>query len=257
MSTALERRGPAELPAHIKRGDTRGTENIGKDDIKFPALKLAQATTPEAKRADAAYLEGLREGDLFNNITREIYGEDPVLLVIVNQLGHRNTQFDPNDRNVVLESDIPDNDPRCQFTEKIEDGKKVRVKPVATKFYDYLVLLVHGQYDRKTGEVLQSRDPELMTLSLKSTQLKKATKLNSVLSLAKLPAFAHLFQARPGPESRGANSWYGWTFDSVGFTSESLYLLAEESYDKFAGKTIAVDDVEPEGPAKTDEDIPF
>lgn len=241
-STALAR------PDYIKAGDTRGTENISTNDIKFPALRLAQATTPEVKRADPSYLEGLREGDLFNNVTREIYGEEPVNLIIVNQLGHRNTEFDPTDRNVVLESNIPDNDPRCQFTVENVGGKQIRTKPRATKFYDYLVLLIRGGHD-----------PELMTMSLKSTQLKKAVALNSMLKLSKLASFAHMIKATPVAEKRGQNSWYGWRFDSDGWVSEDLYNLAAKQFEKMAGKNI---EIAPEAPVeeateRVDDDIPF
>jgi len=249
---AIATRGTTALarPDYIKKDDARGTENITTADIKFPALRLAQAMSPEVKRADPAYLEGLREGELFNSITREVYGEDAVHLIIVNQLGHRNTQFDPNDRNVVLESNIPDDDQRCQFTVEVRDGRQVRLKPLATKFYDYLVLLI-----------LPNRDPQLMTLSLKSTQLKKAVALNSMLKLSKLASFAHLLKATPIAEKKGNNSWYGWRFDSAGWVTEEQYNLASKHFDQMQSKTkdiAAAIAVEPEPPAAdADDDIPF
>ena len=253
MDNALATRGTTALarPDYIKANDSRGTENIETADIKFPALRLAQAMSPEVKRADPAYLEGLREGELFNSITREIYGEEPVHLIIVNQLGHRNTQFDPKDRNVVLESNIPDDDPRCQFTVTVKDGQQVRNKPLATKFYDYMVLVIR-----------EGREPELMTLSLKSTQLKKAVALNSILKLSKLASFAHLFKATPVPEKKGNNQWYGWRFDSAGWVSEEQYALGAKYFDKFENKAKEVAAniaAEPEAPAAADgdDDIPF
>lgn len=258
METALQRTGIAGLPvpSFIKPNDTRGTENITNADIKPPALKLAQAMSPEVKRSESEYLEGLREGSLFNSISREIYGEDAVHLCIVNFLGTRNIEFDPNDRKVVLDGNVPDNDPRTQFTMVIENGTTVRKKPRATVFKDFLVLLLHGQPDGNGGWK-SNRTPELVTLSLKSTQLKKATRLLTQLRTSKLPSFAHLIEAEPVPERKGANSWYGWKLEPVGYVTEAQYNLAAETYDQLVGKKI---DLELEGdpePAAVDEDIPF
>lgn len=262
MSTDIARRGNTALarPSYIQEGDVRGTENITKDDVKFPALRLAQGTTPETKRSEAAkYIEGLREGEYFNSVTREIYGEDALHIVIVNMLGHRHVEFDPADRNVVLDGNVPDGDPRTEFTpDPTRPGKSL--KPAATKFYDYLVMLVHGEI--KEGELINAnRPPELLTMSLKSTQLKKATELNTKLENSKLPSFAHLFSVTPAAEKKGNNNWYGWVFRPVGFVPEVVFNLAGLAYDKFLGKKVDVTDIgdaegaQPGAPAG--DDIPF
>jgi len=232
-------------PDFIKAGDTRGTENITQADIKPPALRLAQANSHEVKRADAKYIEDLREGDFFNSITKEIYGEN-VSFIVVSQLGHRNVEFEPGGTGVVVDFDVPDNDPRTQFTNDVVDGKKVRVKPVATKFYDYLVLLI-----REDG-----REPELMAMSLKSTQLKKAVQLNTILAGLKMPSFAVVFSAASVSENGKGNSWMGWKIDMAGWASEPQFREAEKAYEMTKGKTIALE-TEAEGDEGTKEDIPF
>lgn len=238
----------AEKPSWIQDNDTRGTENIRKEDMRFPALKIAQSTTPETKRSEAAYIAGLTEGSFFNSITREVYGDETIKIVVINQLGHRNVQFDPADRNVVLDGNVPDGDPRTQFTESIIDGKRVSVKPAATLFYDYLILALVGD-----------AEPDIMTMSLKSTQLKKATALNTILAKSKLPAFAHMFAVTPVPEHKGNNAWYGWRIDTLGWTPEDLGVRASDAYDKFAGKPVVLDaEPDPETePTPSPDDIPF
>lgn len=251
METALEKRGPvalAERPSFIKEGDLRGTENIGSNDIKPPALRIAQSGTPQTKRAEGAvYIQGLQEGMLFNSLSREIFGEGPISLVVINQLGHRHVEFAPkSEGGGVLDFNVPDGDPRTDFTEGVIDGKKVRLKPAATKFYDYLVFVV-----------LPERSPIMMTMSLKSTQLKKAVDLNTLLKTSKLPSFAFLFNVSTMPEKRGGNSFYGWRFDAAGYVGdEHLYREASDLYDKMKGKKI---EVETEGadPAPADDEIPF
>jgi hypothetical protein len=232
-------------PSFIKEGDTRGTENIGSNDIKPPALRIAQAMSPETKRSEGAvYIDGLVEGLMFNSATREIFGEGPIGLVILNQLGHRHIEFAPkNEGGGVVDFNVPDGDPRTQFT--LSGDGKTRLKPIATKFYDYLVWAIP-----EDGRQI------LMTLSLKSTQLKKAVQLNTILAGAKLPSFAHLFSVSAVPEKRGGNSFYGWRFDPVGYVSEAQYTEAGTLYDKMKGVNITIAD---EGVADEGDDssIPF
>lgn len=245
-SNAIAPRGPMglEKPSFIKEGDQRGTENIGSNDIRPPALRIAQSNSPEAKRTEKdKYIQGLTEGMFFNSTTREIYGEGPLQIIIVNQLGHRNVEFDPVDKKVVLDFDVPDGDPRTLFTTEVKDGKQVRTKPRATTFYDYLILVVT---DGRS---------ELMTMSLKSTQLKKAKDLNTLLAGAKMPAFAFLFDVSLAPEHGKGNSWYGWKFTPAGYVSEEQYNRASELYDKMKGKTINVETEGEDG--EKDDDIPF
>ncbi len=247
MSNELATRGPMglEKPSFIKAGDTRGTENIGSNDIRPPALRIAQSNSPEAKRTEKdKYIQGLVEGMFFNSTTREIYGEGPLQIVIVNQLGHRNVEFDPNDKKVVLDFNVPDGDARTQFQTKVQDGKQVRVKPAATTFYDYLICLVSDGRE------------ELMTMSLKSTQLKKAKDLNTLLAGAKMPSFAFLFDVSLAPEHGKGNSWYGWKFTPAGYVSEELYNKASALYDKMSGKVIQVE-TEGEDGQEGDDKIPF
>lgn len=251
MSEALTTQGPNALarPAFIKEGDRRGTENITTADIRPPALRIAQAMTPEAKASEPVYVEGLREGMFFNSITKEIYGSKTLGLVVVNQLGHRHVEFAPmNEGGGVVDFNVPDGDPRTEFTTTVKDGKEVRVKPRATKFYDYLVLVV-----------LEDGRRILSTLSFKSTQLKKAEILNTILLGSKLPSFAHHFKVTPIPEKRGQYSYFGWRIDPAGFVSEEVYNEASAIYDSLKGKKVVVevenDDAKavPEG----DGDIPF
>jgi hypothetical protein len=245
---ALTTRGPMglERPSFIKAGDTRGTENIGSNDIRPPALRIAQSNSPEAKRTEKdKYIQGLTEGMFFNSTTREIYGEGPIQIVIVNQLGHRNVEFDPNDKKVVLDFNVPDGDPRTNFTTEVKDGKQVRLKPRATTFYDYLILVVtDGRRD-------------LMTMSLKSTQLKKAKDLNTLLAGAKMPAFSFLFDVSLAPEHGKGNSWYGWKFTPAGYVTEELYNECDKLYGKMSGKTIQVDAEGEEGDGASDDKVPF
>jgi hypothetical protein len=230
-----------ERPAFIKEGDVRGTENITSNDIRPPALRIAQAMTPEAKRTESVYVEGLHEGLFFNSVTKEVYGEGPLGIVVINQLGHRHVEFAPmGEGGGVVDFNVPDGDPRTEFTTETRDGKEVRVKPRATKFYDYLILAI-----------LEDGRRVMMTLSFKSTQLKKALQLNTILKSAHVPSFGLMFRATPVPEKRGTYSFFGWRIDHTGYVTEAIYNAASVIYDQMAGKSIIVE-AEPDEEVVTD-----
>jgi hypothetical protein len=233
-----------ERPSFIKVGDQRGTENIGANDITPPALRLAQDNSPEVKRQDEKYIKGLIAGNFFNSSTKQVYGEGPLSLVVVNSLGHRNVEFDPEDKKVVLDFNVPDDDPRCQFTTQVVDGVEKRIKPKATTFYDYLVMLVDG--DKRS----------VMTMSLKSTQLKKAKEFNTTLVGSKMPSWAFLFEVETRSETKKGNSFWGWKLTPVGYVPEDVYFECERVYEKFKGKAVKVADEEADDEV-SDEKIPF
>jgi len=240
----MTRQGTQALarPSFIKEGDTRGTENITTADIRPPSLRIAQSTTPEAKASDTAYVDGLGEGMFFNSITKEIYGRGPLDLVVVNQLGHRHIEFAPfNQGGGVVDFNVPDGDPRTEFTTEVKDGKEVRTKPKATKFYDFLVLVN-----------TPASGWQLMAISFKSTQLKKATTLNTILLGVKMPSFALLFKASPVAEKRGTNTFFGWRIDQAGYVTEDVYIEASKIYDSLVGKKVEVT-VENDEPTKSDD----
>ena len=251
MSTELAKtqsNAIAQVPDHIQKllGDRRGQENIGAADIRPPALRLAQSQSPEIKRNDADYIEGLREGEFYNSLTRKILGEGPLRIVVVNPLGHRHVEFAPMaEGGGVIDFNVPDGDPRTEFYEVVEDGKTIRKKPKATKFYDYLILLVG---DDGNGT--------LMTFSLKGMQLKRAVELNTLIKQVKLPSFAQVFELNSVPEKKNNFDYYGVRIAPAGWSTPELLAQAEDLYEAMQGKKIAVETRAEDAPAK-DDDIPF
>lgn len=255
MTTAIEKRQPFGLstrPDFIETG-TDGHDQIDAKDCRPPALRMAQSTSPETKRSKPdRFIDGLHEGELFNSLTREVYGDGEISFIIIRPLGHRNVEFDKDGK--VVEFDVPDDDPRCAFTNGPDDtGKIVRKKPRATKFLDYLIQL----------ELPDGRRP-VMTLALKSTQLKKGMDMNMIIKGGTLPCYAYLFTSKPVPDGKGDRSWFSWQPFVPSWPSKEGYAAAKENFESFKDKKVELDveeeaaaAAEPVGAAKTDDDTPF
>lgn len=63
-----------DVPDYIKQGKGRGSENVTMKDVVIPRLEIVQMLSPCLKPDKAEYIEGAKVGDLFNSVTREVYG---------------------------------------------------------------------------------------------------------------------------------------------------------------------------------------
>src|ERR1035437_4670134 len=74
----------AEVPEFLRAelGNQAGMENVEQGDLLLPRLGLCQALSPHKRKSHALYIEGLEEGQLFNTVTKEIYGEELEVIML-------------------------------------------------------------------------------------------------------------------------------------------------------------------------------
>lgn len=151
MSEELVKQGPQALevteqrPSWIPEGDATGTA-MSRDDIRLPRLAIAQGPSPQLTPGDSAFIEDLKMFDLFNNLTGQVYGKGPLTFVPVRH-DVRRIEFTPrSEGGGVVDINVPANDPRMQWGEA-EDGSKI--PPVATKFEEFIVFLLHPDGSRE------------------------------------------------------------------------------------------------------------
>ncbi len=158
-----------DRPAGKDEG-TLGNEGIGRDDISMPRLDLAQKMSPQIDNTNAAkYIEGLQFTDIFHSQTRKNLGKGPLHFVILRRDDPRWIEWIPrNEGGGIRDKDVRFGDPRTKFG---PDGEK----PIATEYYDFIVLLLEG-FDPK--------DPmeSIVALSLKSSAIKAAKHLNLLVT---------------------------------------------------------------------------
>jgi hypothetical protein len=147
-----------------------GNEGIGRDDVLIPRLGLAQKMSPEIDSTNAEkYIDGLKFMDLFHSLTKQVYGRGPLHFVILRRDDPRWIEFNPlEEGGGIRDRNVPAEDPRTQFGPNGE-------KPVATMFYDYIVLLLNGLD-------LSSPLENVIALSLKSSGVKAAKHLNFLIN---------------------------------------------------------------------------
>ena len=207
-----------------------GTEHIEQKDIKIPRLCIAQGLSDQIKRNDPSYIEGLVVGDLFNDLTGEIYRGLPLSFYIVRADPPRFIEFIPRAQGGgVKDLNVPPNDPRTLWTTN-EAGE--RQKPIATMFYDYVILL--------------GPQKEMLALSLKSSGIKIAKQLNGLIKMRNAPLWAGRYTVDVKDETSPNGPFPNYVIKALpgaaGFVQnqeEAAYL--KQVFDNIRGKELVID----------------
>lgn len=212
-----------KVPADMQKYVGQGTEDMTRDDLQLPRLALAQGLSPQMISSKPEYLEDLKLGQAFNDLTNKIYGNGPWDVAVIRRDPPRHVQFRPREEGGgVIDPNVPPNDPRCQFGPKGE-------KPVATKFYDYVLVFLDTR--------------EMIALSFKSTGIKIAKKFNTLIKLrGPIPLFMGKYTFRTvlvdGP--KGSYTQLQITNNGYVTDNELLSFLAAQ-FDAVKDKPVAFD----------------
>lgn len=200
------------VPAWAKTSAApRGSEHVTKDDLVVPRLELIQALSPARKRNDPAYIEGAEEGMLYNNVTRELYGTDAVIVPVA----YRKEFLIWKDRNSGggFRGAYQSMDEANTVVASLEDGSECEVVDTAQHF----CLLMHD--DGRVEEIV---------LSMSRTKMKCSRKLNSLIRLTEMDAFAKQYKVSAVSATNAKNQEY-YTIDVAagGFVEEHIFRRAE------------------------------
>ena len=86
----------SQLPALTEEEKALGTGQgeITTDDLILPKLQISAAKSKYMKEDSEAYIEGLKEGYIFNTLTEQIYGKE-VHIVPIKKAGRNRVMFTP------------------------------------------------------------------------------------------------------------------------------------------------------------------
>lgn len=188
---ALE--GVAERPEGLADGSA-GLEGVRMDEIKLPRLAIAQGLSPQLVPGTPEYIKGLAIGDMFNDVTGEIYGPGPLTVIPVYRHVERLVFKD----NKPVARGLAWNDPRMQW-----NGDE---PPEGTEYVDFVSLLIRP-----------GKAPEQIVVTIKTTNKhqKNAAKMWTThangrgtdlwTSFYKIRTMIHT-----GTNRKGGQSMYGY-----------------------------------------------
>lgn len=225
----------------VPEGDLTGTEDINENDIRFPRLVIAQGLSPQITPDSSEYIKGLSLFELFNDLTGENYHRGPLKFVPVKRIV-RCIEFDPENRGVPLDLNVPLNDPRRDWTENEQTGE--REPPKATQFTEFVLLLLQ-----------EGRKPEPVVLSVKHTNKWNSNAAKRLSTIVKLrpPIYSTYFTVESKSEKNDSGTFGVYAVKQVMALddaeqsdvdwekSANIFNMAKQFHESLKGKTIVVE----------------
>ena len=218
--------------AMFEQDQGKGLENVGMEDLALPFLKVLSRQDPLLDD-----LENAKAGDIYNTVTGDIFkGKEGVNI------------FDPKvDTLPKTERSKEDN------REYLTDGSGHYVEDT----HQHYVVVVKDDGTSSTA-----------LIAMKSTQLKKSRKWNSMIqsrvmtkkdgSSFQPPRFAYVYNLKTVSEENSKGSWHGWdiSLDSQ-IESANLYNQAKAFAESINKGEVEVKHTREEESSEKDDNVPF
>lgn len=158
-----------DLKAVLAQNAGAGLEEIGADGFALPFLKLVQSLSPERDEDSDQYIEGAKEGMLFDTVTRELFDGKSGIEVIPVHIRQLVIEWTPRNQGGGFVAEYAS---REEAEEYVTPGNELRDTITYTVLY------------RPVGS---DRDFQPALLGMESTKLKVARTWNSQLRMLKVP----------------------------------------------------------------------
>lgn len=233
-STAVANVGGENLPAYLRDknpGLARGSENVGQDDIVIPRLELAQSISPCLDESDGAYIEGIKAGDLFNNVTRQNYGATAEVIPVYFKKEHIIWKDRKKGGGFVATYDLAEDAEAARAA--LPDADDHKVNDTANHF-----CLLRNPV---TGKL------EQIVVSLAVSKLKMSRTWNSLIRLAEGDSFARVYTISSFTDTNKSDEKFkNLSVKMTGYPTEPEYLNAEQLYMLVSAGQVKVNrDLEP------------
>ena len=215
------------MPAFLqeKMQDNRGSEEVGSDDLVIPRIELVQSLSACRKKTDPAYIDGAQEGMLYNNVTRELYGESINVVPVFfrkEYLLWRDTKLGGG-----FGGAFPDG-------ASGEEARQVQEAPHEWEVVDtnqHFVLVL-----KEDGSV------EEAVMSMAKTKSRASRNWNSLVRINGGPRFSRVYKiSGVADQNKAGQDFYNLSVKNVGFVTEQVFKHAEQIYDMVKSGSAAVD----------------
>ena len=232
MSKAVAKVAETEVSTEVTAFDIsmfeddagKGMENLGTEDLALPFLKVLSGNNSELDTHETA-----RKGDIYNSVTGVAYKGKEGVRVIPCSYQRRFIQWAPRGEGsggpvAIYEPGQPrpeavrDFDKNGDNKDYLTDGSGHYIEETAQHF----VLLINEDDSIETA-----------LIAMKSTQLKKSRKWNSMMMSRSIkgkngpftpPRWSHVYHMKTVPEGNSKGDWHGWEMSLEGpVTDANVY----------------------------------
>ena len=230
-----------------------GMDNMGTEDLALPFLKVLSGNDPVLDDESV----NARKGDIYNTVTGTAYKGKEGVRVVPCAYQRRFIQWAPRGSGSGAPMAIYEPGQERPKTERSpEDNKEYVVKgdgDYIEETHQHFVLLINDDGSHETA-----------LIAMKSTQLKKSRKWNSMMASRSMngkngpftpPRYSHIYHLKTVAEENSKGSWHGWEMSVEGPTpSLDLYNRAKEFASSITAGDVVVKHTNDEAGSK---DAPF
>ena len=237
----------------------KGMENLGQEDLALPFLKVLSGNDPILDENEEA-----RKGDIYNTVTGVIYKGKAGIRVVPCAYQRRFLQWAPRGVGSGAPTNIYEPGQARPQTERDKD------KNGDNK--DYLTD-GSGEYIEETHQhfvfvLNKDGSAETALISMKSTQLKKSRKWNSMMMSRSVkgangpfnpPRWSHVYNMKTVPEGNSKGDWHGWEMSLDGpVTDAGIYSRGKSFAESIsAGEVVVKHTEDDDSTDKMKDEIPF
>jgi hypothetical protein len=184
---------PALTPEELAMGT--GQEELGIDDLVLPKIQISAAKSQFMKEGSDKYIDGLKDGYIFNTFTENIYGKE-VTIAPIRYAGPNRVLFTPSfgvdckSDNAVDGGHVSPTCDSCEFSKWGSDSKGPG--SACTYFENYVVDVLTG-----------NGKPEMVLLSFKKKAIEAFKRFRTYIHTRKVKG-----TETPQPMYRGAYKLY-------------------------------------------------
>ena len=203
-----------------------GFDGMGQEDFALPFLRLLTNTSPEVGEVD-----GAMPGMIYNTVTGELYDGKKGIEVIPVAYVRQYIEWAPRGSGSGA--------PIAIYPATSDILSRTHREPGDNKDY-----LENGNYIENTANhyvMVLGEDgvPSPALITMKSTQLKKSRKWNSMMMSIKLmgkngpftpPMYSHTYRLTTQAESNDKGKWFGWEIEKIGTVEDMNAYAAAKSF---------------------------
>jgi hypothetical protein len=229
-----------------------GFENMDKDDLALPFLRLLTNVSPEVGE-----VEGAMPGMIYNSVSGALYDGKKGIEVIPCAYVRQYIEWAPRGSGSGA--------PIAIHPATSDILSRTHREPGDNKDY-----LDNGNYIENTANhyvmVMEGGVPNPALIVMKSTQLKKSRKWNSMMMSVKVPGknglftppmYSQVYRLTTVGESNDKGKWFGWEIERVGNVEDmGVYQTAKDFATSIGAGEVNVKH-QSEGSSTPMEDTPF
>ena len=253
MGKEVEKKQAAGLPtvglADLMGDSGKGFENVTAKDIAIPFIAILQSASPQTKKGDPNRIDGAEPGDFFNTVSQQVWKGEKGLQVIPVAYQKKWVEWVKKEEGggFIKQHDTEGILLQCKRDDKNRDVLPNGHVIVETAYHYVVLLLENGEFQRAV-------------ISMKSTQLKKSRKWNTLMGAIQLtgeggrkftpPMFSHSYVMTSVHESNKAGDWWGWEIGEpklIAFEMPEIYQMAKRFNEDISKGAVKVQEPQPDG----------